>query len=174
MRVPTAVDPLLWACLIIVPACLGSAYLLRRDEVLRYGLATLGALPVLAVLGAYFYFLIHDRDRLQAVRVKLGSDSKSRARRTYLLVTSLDADWFLPGEDIVDQALDEDDQVFVFAANIAFLQTLRDIIEVTEKLSTGLLLGRNFFLTEIPDTVRTGSMDPQFWDYIEQSDKQAA
>jgi hypothetical protein len=63
VRVRSALNPLLWA---LPPTCWATAYVFRDDSVLRYAQAPLGALPLFAVIIAYFLFLFRDPDRLQS------------------------------------------------------------------------------------------------------------
>ena len=66
VRVRNAMNPLLWLSSIAPAICWIAAYVFRDDPVLRYALASLGAVPILASVVAYFLYLAFDRDRLQS------------------------------------------------------------------------------------------------------------
>jgi hypothetical protein len=66
IRVRNAMNPLLWLLAISAPICWIAAYAFRDDPILKYGLAGLGALPIVASLVAYFLYFFLDRDRLQS------------------------------------------------------------------------------------------------------------
>jgi hypothetical protein len=65
VRVRSAIEPLLWATGIATPTHWFAAYLFRDDSILKYAFITVGALPIVATLVSYFYFLFRDPDRLQ-------------------------------------------------------------------------------------------------------------
>ncbi len=67
VRVRSAVEPLLWAVAIATPTHWFAAYLFRDDVILKYVLVAAGALPVLAMLLSYLYFLVRDPDRLHTI-----------------------------------------------------------------------------------------------------------
>ena len=71
VRIPTAVDPLIWICAISTPCCLTTAWALKGDPVLVYSLVVLAAFPILATSATCLYFVIRDPDRLQAVSFKM-------------------------------------------------------------------------------------------------------
>ncbi len=66
IRVQNALNPLLWALSISTPICWIAAYMFRDDAVLKYSFSTLGALPIVGSIVAYFLFFCLDRDRLQS------------------------------------------------------------------------------------------------------------
>ena len=66
IRVRNAMNPLLWLSPISATICWTAAYVFREDQILKYGFAGLGALPILASLVAYFLYFLLDRDRLQS------------------------------------------------------------------------------------------------------------
>jgi hypothetical protein len=66
IRVRNAMNPMLWLSSASTIIFLFAAYMFRDDPVLKYGFASLGALPILASLAAYFIFLFRDPDRLQS------------------------------------------------------------------------------------------------------------
>jgi hypothetical protein len=66
IRVRNAMNPLLWLSPTSAAICWIAAYMFRDDAILRYGLAGLGALPIVASIVAYFLYFFLDRDRLQS------------------------------------------------------------------------------------------------------------
>ncbi len=66
VRVRNVLNPLLWATVTASPICFAAAYVFEADPVLRYGLAVLGALPILCTLACYLYWMLHQPDRLQS------------------------------------------------------------------------------------------------------------
>jgi hypothetical protein len=66
IRVTNAMNPLLWLSPTSATICWIAAYIFRDDPVLKYGLAGLGALPIVASIVAYFLHFFLDRDRLQS------------------------------------------------------------------------------------------------------------
>ena len=66
IRVRNAMNPLLWLSPISATIFLVAAYMFRDDQVVKYALACLGGLPILASIMAYFLYVFLDRDRLQS------------------------------------------------------------------------------------------------------------
>jgi hypothetical protein len=66
IRVRNAMNPLLWLSPISATICWIAAFIFRDDQVLKYALVVLGALPIIASLVAYFLYFFLDRDRLQS------------------------------------------------------------------------------------------------------------
>jgi hypothetical protein len=66
VRVRNALNPLLWAAGVLTPMSWIAAYAFRDDAILKYVLVALCALPVLATLGSYLYFMFRNPDRLQS------------------------------------------------------------------------------------------------------------
>jgi hypothetical protein len=66
IRVKNAMNPLLWLSPISATICWVAAYMFRDDPALKYALACLGGLPILASILAYFLYFFLDRDRLQS------------------------------------------------------------------------------------------------------------
>lgn len=66
VRVRNAMNPLLWLSPISAIICWTAAYVFRDDQILKYGFAGLGALPIVSSLVAYFLYFFLDRDRLQS------------------------------------------------------------------------------------------------------------
>ena len=66
IRVKNAMNPLLWLSPISATICWIAAYAFHDDPVLKYALACLGGLPILASIAAYFLYFFLDRDRLQS------------------------------------------------------------------------------------------------------------
>lgn len=62
-RRSSALSPLLWLCAVVVPSCIYGAAT-TTSPTLRVALVLFAAIPLLATIGAYFYFLFKDRDRL--------------------------------------------------------------------------------------------------------------
>ena len=52
-----------------------AAYAFRDDPVLKYAFASLGALPTVASLVAYFMYFFQDRDRLQSEEFVLKAET---------------------------------------------------------------------------------------------------
>jgi len=70
-RHKSAVQPLLWLCLIVTLPCLFLAP--KEDGAARIGLFAIGSVPVLLFVVAYCYFMIRDPDRLHSEDYQLRS-----------------------------------------------------------------------------------------------------
>ena len=66
IRVRNAINPLLWLSPVSAIICWTAAYVFRDDQILKYGFAGLGALPIIASIVGYFLYFFLDRDRLQS------------------------------------------------------------------------------------------------------------
>ncbi|TXM71391.1 hypothetical protein FV218_15270 [Methylobacterium sp. WL69] len=66
VRVSSALNPLLYLALVVVPGSWLCAWIFLEDPVLRYGFSGFGALFALGFLGHYTRFAIKDPDRLQS------------------------------------------------------------------------------------------------------------
>lgn len=75
VRVRNALNPLLWTVAWATPVCFLAAYALRDETILRYGLAILGALPILMTFIAYFNFMLRDPDRLQSEEYRIKQEA---------------------------------------------------------------------------------------------------
>ena len=70
VRVPTALDPMIWICATACPGFLTAAYVFQADRALVDVLAGLAALPMLVAQATFVYLMFRDPDRLQAVVFK--------------------------------------------------------------------------------------------------------
>jgi len=71
VRVRNALNPLLWSMSIGTPMCWVAAYFFREDAILKYGFASLGAIPILGTLTAYAFFMFRDPNRLHSEEYQL-------------------------------------------------------------------------------------------------------
>lgn len=70
VRLPTALDPMIWIWAATCPSFLVSAYVFQADRPLVYVLVGSAALPMLLAQAAYAYSMFRDPDRLQAITFK--------------------------------------------------------------------------------------------------------
>jgi len=95
VRVRNALNAMLWLCALCLLSSLIGLYFFRDDPELKYLLAGLLSLPVLATTVCYFWFMFREPNRLQSEEFVLRQQELSVERKSD---TSLS----------VDQAADED------------------------------------------------------------------
>ena len=72
LRVRSALNPLLWLCAVISTPLLAACVLSGNQPIFVW---VLGFSPVALAMGAYIFFLIFDRDRLQSEEYQIKKQS---------------------------------------------------------------------------------------------------
>jgi hypothetical protein len=66
LRVRSALNPMLWLCAIVSLPCFGLAYLTQANSIIAAAFVVIGALPILATIRGFLYFMTAAPDKLQS------------------------------------------------------------------------------------------------------------
>jgi len=95
LRVKSALNPMLWLCAIISPACFTLAYFARGIEPLDTWLMIIGSAPIGCTMLGFLYFMIFDPSKLQSEDYQLRHEAleviRQKGTRNAISPSSLEA-----------------------------------------------------------------------------------